>query len=242
MPRSVQPSSTRLRALLLDAMGTLVRLEPPGPRLRRELAVRFGLTLSPAEAEQAMAAEIAYYRAHMQDGTDAAAVSVLHLAAAEALRAGLPDDRRLPDVSSAELARALVATLHFTPYPDVVPALVWARARGLALVVVSNWDSSLPEVLDRVGVGAYLDGVITSATAGAAKPDPAIFRSALALAGVPARQALHVGDSLAQDVAGAQAAGVRAVWLDRTAAGVAHEPANAPTATISSLSELSRLA
>src|ERR1700759_4677378 len=125
MPRSVQPSSTRLRALLLDAMGTLVRLDPPGPRLRRELAVRFGLMLSPAEAEQAMAAEIAYYRAHMQDGTDAAAVSSLHLAAAEALRAGLPDDRRLPEVSSAELARALVAALHFTPYPDVVPALAW---------------------------------------------------------------------------------------------------------------------
>ncbi len=70
-------------------MGTLVRLEPPGPRLRRELAVRFGLTLSPAEAERAMAAEIAYYRGHMQDGADAAAVSVLRLAAAEALRAGL---------------------------------------------------------------------------------------------------------------------------------------------------------
>lgn len=223
-------------------MGTLVRLDPPGPRLRRELAVRFGLRLSPAEAEQAMAAEIAYYRAHMQDGIDAVGVQALHLAAAEALRAGLPDDRRLPEVSSAELASALVASLRFTAYPDVVPALVWARARGLTLVVVSNWDSSLPEVLDRVGVGEYLDGVITSAAAGAAKPDPAIFHCALALAAVPAREALHVGDSLAQDVAGAQAAGVRAVWLDRTAAGLAGEPANPPTGTISSLSELSRLA
>jgi putative hydrolase of the HAD superfamily len=235
-------------------MGTLVRLDPPGPRLRRELAARFGLTLSPAEAERAMAAEIAYYRAHMHDGTDAGAVSALRLAAAEALRSGLPDDRRLPDVSDAELARALVASLQFSSYADVIPTLVWARRRGLTLVVVSNWDSSLPEVLDRVGVGEYLDGVITSAGAGAAKPDPAIFRSALALAGVPAPQALHVGDSLAQDVAGAQAAGVRAVWLDRTAAGLAGPPANPPiagrahqlpnppTSTISSLSELSRLA
>jgi putative hydrolase of the HAD superfamily len=223
-------------------MGTLVRLHPPGPRLRRELATRFGLTLSPAEAERAMAAEIAYYRAHMHDAADAGAVNALHLAAAEALRSGLPEGRRLPRVSSTELTRALVASLHFTPYPDVVPALVWARGRGLSLVVVSNWDSSLPEVLDRIGVGEYVDGVITSAGAGAAKPDPAIFRSALALAGVPPAQALHVGDSLVQDVAGARAAGVSAVWLDRSAAGLANQPPNPPPRTISSLSELSSLA
>jgi putative hydrolase of the HAD superfamily len=223
-------------------MGTLVHLDPPGPRLRRELAARFGLTLSPAEAERAMAAEIAYYRAHMHAAADAAAVNALRRAAAEALRSGLPEDRRLPGVSSTELTGALLASLHFTPYPDVVPALVWARARGLSLVVVSNWDSSLPEVLDRVGVGEYVDGVITSARAGAAKPDPAIFRSALALAGVAATQALHIGDSLLQDVAGAQAAGVSAVWLDRTGAGRASQPSNPRTGTISSLSELPRLA
>jgi putative hydrolase of the HAD superfamily len=225
------------RALLLDAMGTLVRLAPPGPRLRRELAVRFGLSVSADEAERAMSAEIAYYRRHMHSAADAARVSALHLAAAEALRSGLPEDRRLPEVSSAELAETLLASLHFTLYPDALPALIRARRSGLRLVAVSNWDSSLPEVLDRVGLAARLDGVITSAAAGAAKPDPAIFRAALAQAGVSAADAIHVGDSVKEDVAGARAAGIRPVWLDRLRTG-----ADADVLTIASLRELTRLA
>jgi putative hydrolase of the HAD superfamily len=117
------------------------------------------------------------------------------------------------------------------------------------LVVVSNWDSSLADVLDRIGIGEQVDGVVTSAGAGAAKPDPAIFRVALARVGVRAAQALHIGDSLVEDVAGARAAGVGAVWLDRTGAGAGRPPVggglagrgDAPT-TISSLSELARIA
>jgi putative hydrolase of the HAD superfamily len=218
-------------------MGTLVRLEAPGPRLRCELAGRFGLWVSADEAERAMRAEIAYYRSHMHTGVDAAGVSALHLAAAEALRSGLPEDRRLPQVSSLDLAETLLASLHFTPYPDAVPALTDARRRGLTLIAVSNWDSSLPEVLDRAGVAALLDGVITSAVVGAAKPDPVIFRAALARAGVTAAEAIHVGDSLEEDVDGARAAGLRAVWLDRLEVG-----ANIDVPTITSLTELARLA
>jgi putative hydrolase of the HAD superfamily len=218
-------------------MGTLVRLEPPGPRLRRELAARFGLSLSPREADSAMRTEIAYYRRHMHGAGDAAAVSALRLGAAEALRSGLPGDRRLPEASSADLVDALLASLRFTPYPDALPALATARAGGLRLVAVSNWDGSLPELLDRVGVSGHLDGVITSAAAGAAKPDPAIFHAALALVDVPAAEAVHIGDSLAEDVAGARAAGVSAVWLDRLRTGTEID-----VPTITSLSDLHRLA
>ncbi|MGB9183040.1 MAG: hypothetical protein WCB67_03170, partial [Solirubrobacteraceae bacterium] len=56
------------RALLIDAMGTLVALSPPAPRLCRELERQSGVSVSRSEAELALAAEIAYYRAHMQDG------------------------------------------------------------------------------------------------------------------------------------------------------------------------------
>jgi putative hydrolase of the HAD superfamily len=176
-------------------------------------------------------------------------VNALRLGAAEALRAGLPPGGRLPAISTDALAQALVASLRFTAYPDVLPALAWAREHGLGLVVVSNWDSSLADVLDRIGVGEQVDGVVTSAGAGAAKPDPAIFRAALALVGVRAAQALHVGDSLVEDVAGARAAGVGAVWLDRAGSRAGCPPhggglasrGGAPT-TISSLSELARVA
>ena len=89
---------------------------------------------------------------------------------------------------------------------------------GIARVVVSNWDVSLREVLDRTGLTALLDGIVISAEVGAAKPDPAIFASALAVAGARAEEAVHVGDTVEADIAGARAAGLRALYLDRSGA------------------------
>jgi putative hydrolase of the HAD superfamily len=201
--------------VLLDALGTLVRLEPPAPRLRRELAARFGLELSEVEAERAIAAEIAYYRSHLDDGRDQATVAALRRRCAEALGAALP--ARLARPPGGELLEALLASLEFTVFADVRPALTALRARGRAerLVVVSNWDASLNEVLERVGLTPLLDGVVTSAEAGARKPSPAIFQRGLVVAGVAASAAIHVGDTVEEDVAGARAAGVEPVLLRR---------------------------
>ncbi len=84
--------------------------------------------------------------------------------------------------------------------------------------MVSNWDCSLPEWLGPPGLLELVDGVVSSAEVGAAKPDPAPFARGLELAGVAPEDALHVGDSLENDVAGARAAGVRAVLVDRAGA------------------------
>jgi putative hydrolase of the HAD superfamily len=81
------------------------------------------------------------------------------------------------------------------------------RARGLALVVVANWDVSVHDRLRELGLAPYFDAVVSSADVGAAKPDRRIFDTALARLGVPAARALHVGDSPA-DEEGARAAGL----------------------------------
>src|SRR5262249_17301629 len=99
--------------------------------------------------------------------------------------------------------------------PDAVPALSALRDRGLRLITVSNWDCSLPRVLESCGLDGMLDGTVTSAEAGARKPDPAIFAAALELAGVGPGEAVHVGDTPDEDVAGAQAAGIRPLLIDR---------------------------
>ena len=57
--------------------------------------------------------------------------------------------------------------------------------------------------------------MVSSAAVGAAKPDPAIFTAALERAGARPEDAVHVGDSLEKDVAGARAAGIRPVLLCR---------------------------
>lgn len=205
-------------ALLIDALGTLVSLAAPAPALVHELQRRHGVTVSAAEAARALAAEIAYYRAHMGEGRDAGSLAALRRRCAEELRAALPDSGPLAAVSPEALTDTLLRSLRFEAYADARPALLRARAQGARVVVVSNWDVSLLEVLERVGLAPLLDGAVTSAAVGAAKPAAAMFAHALALAGVGADRAVHVGDSLAQDVRGAQACGIEAVLLARDGA------------------------
>ncbi len=223
----------RPRALLLDAMGTLIRLRAPAPALRGELAARFGVSVSEEQAGLALAAEIAYYREHLQDGRDEPSLRALRGRCAEVLRAALPGSAALAAIDPDALTDALLASLRFGAFDDALPALRAARQRGLRLVVASNWDVSLPEVLGRVGLLDRLDGVVTSAEVGARKPDPRVFVEALRRAGVAAGDALHVGDSPLEDVAGARAAGVTPILLAR-----ASRPGPAGVQTIASLAEL----
>jgi putative hydrolase of the HAD superfamily len=227
-----RPTLTTHSALLVDALGTLVALDPPAPVLRREFSSRFGIEVSLGEAERALRAEIAYYRTHLQEGRDGPSLAALRRRCAAVLRSALPAGDRLAAVGADALTDALLASLQFRAFADAPAALGTARARGRRVIVVSNWDVSLTEVLARVGLEPLIDGVVTSAAVGARKPAPEIFATALALAGVAAQRAVHVGDTIEEDVAGAQAAGVRAVLLRRDGS-----PGPAGVTTIASLAE-----
>jgi putative hydrolase of the HAD superfamily len=202
-----------VRAVLLDSLGTLVELPAPWPALVEELAAR-GVVIDEEQARAALRAEMAYYRAHHDEATGMAELDDLRDRCTEVLRAALPERAR----SAADLRGALLASLRFRAYPEVPGVLDELRELGVARVVVSNWDVSLRAVLDETGLAPLLDGLVNSAEVGASKPDPAIFARALAVAGVSAGEALHVGDTAAADLAGARAAGIRALHLDRSGA------------------------
>ena len=136
--------------------------------------------MSEERAGAGFAAEIAYYLDHHLDGSDRERLERLRDRCAEELRRALA----LPDLDHATARRAMLAALEFRPYPDVLPALGELRERDLKLVVASNWDCSLPEWLGPTGIMELVDGVVTSAEVGAAKPDPRVFERALAIAGV----------------------------------------------------------
>ena len=180
-------------------------MEPPAPRLAAALGVPL------RDAERAFRAEIEYYVEHHVEGRDESSLSALRDRCAEVIRVSLG----LADAAHAGVRAAMLDSIRFDAYPDAAPALRKLRARGIRLVVASNWDCSLPEVLRRAGLSGLVDGVVSSAMAGAAKPDPALFEAALEVAGCAPGRALHVGDSLSKDVAGAASAGVAAVLLDR---------------------------
>jgi putative hydrolase of the HAD superfamily len=196
--------------VLLDALGTLVELQPPAPRLRARLA-EAGFNVSEERAEAGIRAEIAYYLAHHLDGSDRDSLDHLRDRCAAVMMEALD----IEGLDQATARRALMGALEFRAFDDAVPALRDLRAGRHGLVVVSNWDCALSDWLDGVGLLELVDGVVTSAEVGAAKPDARVFRSALELAGVEPEQAVHVGDSPDNDVDGARAAGIRAVLLWR---------------------------
>jgi putative hydrolase of the HAD superfamily len=218
LPRSRPPvtASERpagdVRALLLDALGTLVELEPPVEPLRRELG-ELGLEVDEAQARAALRAEIGFYRAHHDEASDRERLEDLRRRATLALRDALPASAS--DLPLPALTQALLAALRFRPFAEVPEVLRAARERGVRLVVVSNWDVSLHDVLEETGLAPLVDGVLTSAEVGSAKPDGAIFARGLALAGVGATEAVHVGDSVEHDVAGALAAGIEPLLVLR---------------------------
>jgi putative hydrolase of the HAD superfamily len=189
------------KAVLLDALGTLVELEPPFERLAAAIG-----GVSVERAERAMRAEMAYYRAHSHEGRDAASLAELRERSARVLSRELGVEVPVDTMMSA---------IRFRAYPDAEAALGELRDRGLRLVCVSNWDCSLGEVLADVGVADALDGVVASATAGARKPEPAIFELALDHAGCGPAEALAVGDTPEEDLEGAEAAGIRGLLIDR---------------------------
>jgi putative hydrolase of the HAD superfamily len=103
----------------------------------------------------------------------------------------------------AEFAPAFVGSLVFEELSGAAEACRTLAAAGLKLAVVSNWDIGLHDHLQ-----APIEVVVTSAEAGAPKPDPAIFELALKRLGASAKRSVHVGDSPA-DEEGARAAGMR---------------------------------
>jgi putative hydrolase of the HAD superfamily len=194
--------AARTKAVFLDALGTLVELEPPWIGLGRAL----GEDPASPDLVRAVRAEMDYYRAHSHEGRDEDSLAELRERCARVLSAELGRE-----VSAATLVEAI----RFAAYEDARAGLASLREAGIGLVCVSNWDCSLRAVLRRCGLEPMLDGVVSSAEAGARKPEPAIFRVALELAGCEAREALHVGDSAEEDGEGARAAGIRVLLIDR---------------------------
>jgi HAD superfamily hydrolase (TIGR01549 family) len=111
--------------------------------------------------------------------------------------------------------------------------------RGYRLGLISNFDEggTARRILRKHGLDELFAATLISDGFGRRKPHPSIFRAALAELGADAAAALHVGDTLADDVLGARAAGIDVAWIDRKGQGLAGgDPA--PTYTIGRLAEL----
>jgi HAD superfamily hydrolase (TIGR01509 family) len=181
------------------------------PELVRVLRER-GVGRGDASVQRAFEAEVRHYTRCSLRGRDRGSLEALRRECALVFLTELE-----AKVDPGEFATAYVAALTFHVLPGVREALGRLVARGFRLAVIANWDSSLEERLAELDLAGYFTTIISSASAEAAKPSPAIFELALERLGVHPERALHIGDSLA-DEAGARAAGMQFAWAPVPAA------------------------
>jgi HAD superfamily hydrolase (TIGR01509 family) len=188
-----------LDAVTIDAYGTLVRLADPVPALRNGLAA-LGVERGADAVARAFAKEAAYYREHSFEGRDDASLYDLRRRCVAIIL-----DELRAELAPETFVDGFVSAMQFELLPDAGPALDALRRCGLTVAVVSNWDFGLLQHLRGLGLAGL--PVVTSAEAGAPKPDQAVFTRALELLRVRPERALHIGDS-DSDEQGAHAAGM----------------------------------
>jgi putative hydrolase of the HAD superfamily len=198
------PSASDLDAVTVDAMGTLVELDRPVERLADALRTR-GQDRSAEQVAEAFRREVAFYLEHKLDARNAKGLAELRRECAGVFLAGAE-----AELDPADFSADFVGAMVFTPMEGAVAAVERLRSAGLALACVSDWDIGLEEQLAKIGVDDLFDSIVTSAEAGAPKPEPALFEAALGRLGVAPGRALHVGDGDG-DRAGASAAGM---WFE----------------------------
>lgn len=197
-----------IRAVFFDVGGTLIRARPSVGAVYARVAGEFGVPAT----EEAM--EEAFWRAwRLTKGNGALTSSDRQwwrqLVGRVMALQGLPE----PAGYFERLFEVFGEAEAWEVFADVVPALESCRRRGWHVGVISNWDERLRPLLDRLGLRRYLDSVTVSCEVGVEKPATEIFQAALRVAGVRAEEALHIGDSPQEDVAGAEAAGLRGVLV-----------------------------
>ena len=218
----------RVQAVLFDAGNTLLFLDYD--RMAAAVGAAVGLPLTgPGLAGGVRAAARSMEQARANDRERATA-----FLEALFLEAGVPP-------ASLNEVRETLRRLHVERHlwsgiaADTHDALARLRAAGLRLGVVSNSDGRVEEALEAAGLRDYFDVIVDSTLAGVEKPDPAIFRPALEVLGVPPEEALYVGDLYEVDVLGAHAAGMPAVLL--VPAGGAPPPGCATVGSLGALAD-----
>ena len=114
---------------------------------------------------------------------------------------------------------------HFVwPAPTTMPGSVGVSVFGATscVGVITNFDDTATayEILARHGILPRLGAVVVSEAIGLRKPSPVLVRLALRELDVPAPDAVMIGDHAIEDVGAANAAGVDAIWIDKTGEGV----------------------
>jgi HAD superfamily hydrolase (TIGR01549 family) len=104
-----------------------------------------------------------------------------------------------------------LAAFHF--FPGIEEFLLEARKLFTLVVITNGPEFSQAPKVEAVNLADYVDHIIIGGQEPEQKPARSIFEKALRLANCEAHEAIHVGDSLAADIAGAHNSGITSVWI-----------------------------
>ena len=219
-----------LKAVLFDVDFTLAR---PGPELGPEGYVRagerHGLRLEPARYEAARDAALVDLRRHPELEHD----DEIWFRFTERIVRGMGGDADSAYACAVEITRGWERHENFSIYDDVPGTFAALRSAGLRIGLVSNSSRDVREFARHHGL--EVDAGISSFHHGRTKPHASIFRAVLDLLAVETDEAVMVGDTIADDIEGAQALGMRAILVDREGVHAEFEP------RIETLNELPQL-
>lgn len=116
-------------------------------------------------------------------------------------------------LAEASATRRTVQEAMFALRPEALGVIERLRARGLAIGLVSDCTSELPDAWSRLPLAALIDAPVFSCVEGTRKPDPHLFRKAAADLGADPAGCVYVGDGGGRELTGASAVGMRAVLL-----------------------------
>jgi putative hydrolase of the HAD superfamily len=206
-----------IRAVLLDAVGTLVVLREPVGATYARVAAAHGVRTQPARVETAFrralaAAPPAVFPDAPRDEVPTRERAWWRAVARATFRAAEPAQRFADfDACFDELWRRFAGPEAWAPARGAAEALRALRAAGRRCAVVSNFDRRLPGLLAGLGLAPLLDACVLPSDTRAAKPDPRIFRAALQALGAEPAEAAFVGDDRARDLEPARALGMHPV-------------------------------
>ena len=207
----------RRGAVLFDAAGTLIELREPVGSTYSRIARDHGVDLSPDRISEAFHPIFARAPAMVFPNASIHEIPALErdwwrkIVRSTFLAADPAALFRDFESFFDTLFRVMGRPKAWCEAPGARNLLIELRSRRWATGIVSNFDRRLLAILQGLGLAPLFDTVVLASDVGAAKPDSAIFHRALELLGVPRCDAVAVGDDPEQDLAGARAAGLRAI-------------------------------
>ena len=211
-----------IKAVIFDWFNTLARYEPPRELVHSRALGEFGIELEPAKLIKPLTSADKYYFEEnamypIRKRSAAEQEELLsHYEKIVMTEAGLKFAEGLPLKVYLKGKELFGDTMDFVLFDDVLPTMKTLREKKLTIGLLTNYAKDMWPLVTKLGIGSYIDFIVTPYEAGSDKPDPQIFYFALKQAKVTGDETIYIGDQYKVDIMGARNAAIkRALMIDR---------------------------